>query len=769
MATDFKLLIVESPSKAKTLSNYLKGSGNFMVVATKGHIRDIPSKSGAILPEKNFEMQYEDIEKSAENVKSIKKAAKRASHVMLATDPDREGEAIAWHVTEILKESDLLEGKHISRVVFYQVTKKAVLQAIENPRDLDSNLINAQKTRRALDYLVGFNLSPLLWKKVKPGLSAGRVQSPALVMIHEREQEIREFESKDYFYVNAIANKEEITFLSKLVEFESDKVKQFYFEDKSHVEKTVEKIKNESNGFLEVTEVTRKKRNSNPPPPFTTSTLQQEAAKKYRFSTSKTMRIAQQLYEGLEVAGETKGLITYMRTDSVHVGIEAIADINKLISSKYGKEFCLPKPREFKSKSKNAQEAHEAIRPVNPMLEPEQVKGFLDQDQQKVYSLIWARTIASQMPVAVYSTLAIILKSGNALFKATGSTLISPGYLSLYREEQDETQETKDQKQKSAAESQKLPNIEVGDKVKLEKIDFSEHKTEPPPRFSEASLVKALEEYGIGRPSTYSAIISTITSRNYAELKERKFFPTDTGEVVARFLKSYFHMYVNYNFTADMENNLDLIALGEKDFLPILKDFWCKFENKVQEIEETVQRKDVTSQEIDEDCPECGKKLQLKLGKRGNFVGCSGYPDCSYTRSSIDSEAAPKDEVLDRKCPKCDSNLLEKQGRYGKFIGCSGYPKCKYIESGTKEESGPECPKCSENKLVKRFTKRGKIFYGCSGFPKCKYALWNEPLEEACPSCKWPILTIKISKKNGEEKICPECNTVVEQNGNKDK
>lgn len=752
------LLIVESPSKAKTLGSYLKGYGNFIVLATKGHVRDIPSKTGAIDPDKDFQMNYVDLEKSAENIAAIKKAAKRSETILLATDPDREGEAIAWHVVEILKESNLTSGKKISRVAFYQITKKALIEAIESPRDLDNNLINAQQTRRALDYLVGFNLSPLLWKKVKPGLSAGRVQSPALVMLNEREKQIKEFVSKDYYYVNLTAGKDSIDFESKLVEYEKEKIQQFYFEDKNHVIKVLESIKNNCSGELSVSEVTKKRRNNSPPPPFTTSTLQQEAAKKYRFSTSKTMRVAQQLYEGLDINGETKGLITYMRTDSVNIGKEAIDDVNSYIEEKFGKQFILKSPRVFKSKAKNAQEAHEAIRPVMPSLDPEKIRNFLDQDQFKIYYLIWARTIASQMPVAEYSTLSIILLSGDsAKFKATGSTLVNPGYLKVYKEEQDDTQNTKLQEQKQKNEAQNLPDLSVGDKITAKEYRFSEHATEPPPRYSEASLVKTLEEFGIGRPSTYASIISTLTARNYAEIKERRFFPTDTGEVVGRFLVNYFKNYVDYNFTANLENDLDLIALGDKENLPVLREFWQNLKSIIEEVEVTVQRQDVTSQEIDEKCPECQKNLQIKLGRRGNFIGCSGYPDCNYTRSSVDGESEPKDKILDRNCPECNASLVEKAGKYGSFVGCTGYPKCKYIES-TESDTGPECPKCKENKIKKRFTKRGKIFYGCGGFPKCKYALWNEPYEQKCRSCDWPILIKKITKKNGEELVCPECN-----------
>ena len=754
-----KLLIVESPSKAKTLSQYLKGQGKFTVLATKGHIRDIPSKSNAIDVSNNFKMTYETIEKSAQNVSAIIKAAKNADEILLATDPDREGEAISWHVCEALSEAGI--NKDTKRVVFYQVTKKAVLEAISSPRELDKNLISAQQTRRALDYLVGFNLSPLLWKKIKPGLSAGRVQSPALVMITEREQEIAAHVPVNYY--NIIANNvfNEINFQSKLIEYNSEKLEQFTIKDQTECQNIIESLTSQKPLTLKVADVTRKTRKSNPPAPFTTSTLQQEASKKYRFATSKTMRIAQQLYEGLEINGEQKGLITYMRTDSVHIGEEAIKEIGQFIQSKFGNEYSLASPRVFKSKSKNAQEAHEAIRPVSALLEPDKIKAHLDQDQYKLYKLIWARAIASQMQAAEYDTLTILFSHSNqAIFKSTGSTLKFAGYLKLYDIAVDETLS----KKTDDAVSQTLPDLKIDDVVNVQEYVFKEHVTEPPPRYSEASLVKSLEEYGIGRPSTYSAIISTLVARNYAELKDRRFFSTDTGTVVSRFLKNYFTKYVDYDFTANLENDLDNIALGEKQQLPILKEFWHDLDLLVQKIDETVKRSDVTSVELEEKCPECQKPLLQKLGKTGNFIGCSGYPDCSYTRSlNQDGEAKPNnDKVLDRKCPKCAEPLLEKQGKFGSFIGCSGYPNCKHIEASPENATDVVCPKCQTSNIVKRFTKKGKVFFACSGFPKCKYAIWNEPVATKCQSCDWPIMTKKVSKKSGEEIICPECNKTNE-------
>lgn len=748
------LLIVESPSKAKTLSQYLKGYGKISVLATKGHIRDVPSKNNAIDIENNFRMSYENIEKSAQNVAAIVKAAQKADKILLATDPDREGEAIAWHVCEILKEHNI--EKETARVVFYQVTKKAVVEAIENPRQLDENLIKAQQTRRALDYLVGFNLSPLLWTKIKPGLSAGRVQSPALVMITEREQEIAAHQPKEYFKVFAHNHKDDINFKSQLTELKSEKLEQFTIKDQKAATEIVKSLSEEPKLKLKVTDVKKRIRKSNPPAPFTTSTLQQEASKKYRFSTSKTMRIAQQLYEGLEVKGEQRGIITYMRTDSVSIASDAITEIRKFIASKFGDNHNLDKPRQFKSKSKNAQEAHEAIRPVNPLLEPDNIKQYLDQDQYKLYKLIWARAIASQMQPAEYDTLTVLFEHPyQAIFKTTGSTLKFAGYLAIYNIAVDETLS-----KKNDDEQQTLPKLELGDLVEVKEITFTEHVTEPPPRYSEASLVKTLEEYGIGRPSTYAAIISTLVSRNYVELKERRFYPTDIGGVVSKFLKNYFTKYVDYDFTANLEDDLDAVATGTKQFLPVMSNFWHDFDKLIKKVDVEVKRSDVTSTELEEKCPECDKVLLLKLGKSGNFVGCSGYPECNYTRSSVDpnAEKASPDKVLDRNCPKCSKSLVEKQGRFGSFIGCSAYPECKYIEASPENETNVTCPKCNTSKIVKRFTKRGKIFFACSGFPKCKYAIWNEPLAQACVHCNWPILTKKITKKSGEEIICPECN-----------
>jgi len=610
------LVIVESPAKAKTIEKYL--GKDFKVLASYGHVRDLIPKADAIDTEHGFTMKYQIIERNEKHVNKIIQFLKKADTLYLATDQDREGEAISWHLYELLKEKDLLEGKNVHRVAFNEVTKRAIKEAIDNPGDLSIDLINAQQTRRALDYLVGFNLSPLLWKKVQRGLSAGRVQSPALRLIVERELAIEAFDPKEYWTIEADVSKDtakgKSPFLSKLYIYNNEKMKQFSITDTETATTAREALLKAASGKLTVDKVEKKERKRNPSAPFTTSTLQQEAARKLRFSTQRTMRTAQNLYEGIDIGGETVGLITYMRTDSLHLADEAIAEIRDLIAERYGKNNLPDEVRVFKNKSKNAQEAHEAIRPTSVRHTPEEIKDKLKPDQYALYDLIWKRTMACQMIHATLDTVSVQLGcgAGNS-FRASGSTIKFPGFMSLYMEGNDDG--------KADDNSEKLlPELSEGEKIDLLEIRNEQHFTEPPPRFTEASLVKTLEEFGIGRPSTYASIISTLVNRNYVELESRRFTPTDIGRIVNGFLTEYFAKYVDYEFTADLEDELDCIARGEHEWVPLLEKFWSPFKQTVDHIEENVSRADVAqSRHIGTD-EETGKPISVRMGPYGPFV-----------------------------------------------------------------------------------------------------------------------------------------------------
>ena len=746
-----QLVVVESPAKAKTIKKYL-GKG-YDVLASYGHVRDLLPKEGAVDPDHDFRMKYEIIDKNKKHVDAIAKALEKADALILATDPDREGEAISWHLYEILKDRKALEGKDVKRVVFHEITQRAIQEAIEHPRGLSFELINAQQARRALDYLVGFNLSPLLWKKIRRGLSAGRVQSPALRLIVEREEEIERFVSREYWTIEAQARADGKEFPAKLVQHAGEKLSQFSIENEDQARSVVQAVEQAAGGRLTVTRVEKKQRRRNPAPPFTTSTLQQEAVRKLGFSASRTMRVAQQLYEGIDIGGETVGLITYMRTDSVTLAQDALDEIRGFIEERYGADQVPAKARTFKNKSKNAQEAHEAIRPTSVARTPESLKPYLNRDQYRLYELVWKRTVASQMIHATIDTVSVDLAAGDSVFRATGSTIRKPGFLSVYQEGLDDAK-------KDESEGRILPPLEEGQQVELLAVVPSQHFTEPPPRYTEATLVKALEEYGIGRPSTYASIISTLQQREYVEMDKRRFKPTDVGRIVNKFLTQHFDRYVDYDFTAHLEDELDAISRGEKEWVPVLKAFWEPFHARVEDKAKSVDRKDVTHEQLDEACPKCGRPLSIRLGRRGRFIGCTGYPECDYARSLDEDKDAVREapeKVEGRQCPKCGSDLLIRSGRYGKFIGCSAYPKCKYIEPLEKpEDTGVTCPECQKGTLLKRKSRYGKVFYSCSTYPDCKYAVWNPPLPEPCPKCGWPILTLKTTKRRGTEKVCPQ-------------
>ncbi len=605
------LLIVESPAKAKTINKYL--GKDFHVLASYGHVRDLRPKEGAVDTDNDFAMAYEVIERNEKHVDAIAKAAAKADTLYLATDLDREGEAISWHIAEILRERKLLEGKTLHRVVFSEITPHAIAEAVANPRKLSLDLVNAQQARRALDYLVGFNLSPVLWRKVQRGLSAGRVQSPALRMIAEREEEIEAFNAREYWSIQADCAHPDLRFSARLLKLRGKKFEQFDLTNDADAQAARSALLKSAQGRLVVSEVQSKERKRRPSPPFTTSTLQQEAARKLGFSTSRTMRLAQGLYEGVAIGSEgTEGLITYMRTDSVSIGNDAIAELRKVIARDFGPKALPETPNLYRSKSKNAQEAHEAIRPTSALHTPASVAAFLHDDQRKLYDLIWKRAVASQMQYATLNTVSIDLDAGdNSAFRASGTTVVDPGFLAVYEEGRDQKNAEDDD------EARKLPSMKIGEAVPLADILADQHFTEPPPRYSEASLVKTLEEYGIGRPSTYASIIQTLLAREYVTLDSRRFRPTDVGRAVAKFLSGHFAQYVDYDFTAKLEDELDAVSRGEEDWLPLMRKFWTPFKTLVEEKTESVDRAEASgSRELGVD-PASGKPITVRLGRYG--------------------------------------------------------------------------------------------------------------------------------------------------------
>ena len=605
------LLIVESPAKAKTINKYL--GKDFQVLASYGHVRDLKPKEGAVDPDADFAMSYELIEKNEKHVDAITKAAKNATSLYLATDLDREGEAISWHIAEILKQHNLLEGKALHRVVFSEITPHAIQEAVANPRKLSLDLVNAQQARRALDYLVGFNLSPVLWRKVQRGLSAGRVQSPALRMIVEREEEIEAFKAREYWTIEADCAHPDLRFSARLLKLRGKKFEQFDLTNEHDAHAARDALVKSAQGRLVVSEVQSKERKRRPSPPFTTSTLQQEAARKLGFSTSRTMRIAQGLYEGVSIGDEgTVGLITYMRTDSVSIGVDAIAELRKVIERDFGAKALPESPNLYRSKSKNAQEAHEAIRPTSALHTPASMAAYLNDDQRKLYDLIWKRAVASQMQHATMNTVSVDFDAGaDSAFRASGTTIVDPGFLAVYEEGKDQKNGEEDD------ENRKLPAMKIGEAVPLAEVLADQHFTEPPPRYSEASLVKTLEEYGIGRPSTYASIIQTLLNREYVLLDSRRFKPTDVGRAVAKFLSGHFAQYVDYDFTAKLEDELDAVSRGEEDWLPLMRKFWGPFKSLVEEKTETVDRAEASgSRDLGVD-PASGRPISVRLGRYG--------------------------------------------------------------------------------------------------------------------------------------------------------
>ncbi|MDX8409384.1 MAG: type I DNA topoisomerase [Mariprofundales bacterium] len=736
------VVVVESPAKSKTIEKYL-GKG-YKVLASYGHVRAFPKKDGSVDPDHDFAITYEIIADKKKRLDAIATALKKADALILASDPDREGEAIAWHVAEVMRERGLLEGKTVQRVTFHEITKKAITAAFDQPHQVNDCLVDAQQARSALDYLVGFTLSPLLWRKIRSGLSAGRVQSVALRLICEREAHIRSFKPKEYWTLDTGCKGKEGDFAARLHAEDGKALTKFAINDASGAKKMAKRI--EQTDFT-VAKVIKKQAKQNPSPPFITSTLQMDAARKLGFTARKTMQLAQKLYEGIEVDGERTGLITYMRTDSVTLSNDALNETRALIDQKYGNAFLPDHARRFKNKSKNAQEAHEAIRPSDVQRTPELLKSTLEGEQWRLYNLIWQRTVACQMAAAILDQVSVDINGDNLTLRATGSTLRFAGFRKLYIEGTDDNGS-------SDSKDRLLPPLTEGESISIASCTPNQHFTEPKPRFSEATLVKELEGHGIGRPSTYASILNVLRERNYVEMEKRRFMPTDVGEWVSKFLTASFDDIINTGFTADIEDKLDAVARGEAGWKPLLRDFWGPFKAAV-DVAAVAER---PVEESSEKCPECGKAMAIKLGRFGKFLACTGYPACKHAQP-ISKDGEPQEaeavELSDQKCEKCGSPMAIKHGRYGKFLGCSAYPKCKNIQPMEKPlDTGLTCPECGKGTFLEKKSRRGKIFYSCSTYPKCKNALWNKPIDRPCPECSAPFVTEKVTKRNGTEHLC---------------
>ena len=745
MAVAKNLIIVESPAKAKTISKFV--GKEYVVRASMGHVRDLPKSKIGVEVEKDFAPTYIISPEKKKILGELGGYIGKDTTVWLATDEDREGEAIGWHLLEALKHK---EDDHVKRIVFHEITKPAILHALETPRHLDHHLVDAQQARRVLDRLVGYELSPLLWKKIRYGLSAGRVQSVAVRFIVEREREIRAFKSEEYWSITANYKHDGSLFDGLLNKIEGKKAE---IGGQTFADKIVADLGGAEH-FVKLIEKKEVKRT--PPPPFTTSTLQQEAARKLGFSVKKTMMLAQIMYEGVDVFGETTGLITYMRTDSVNLSQTALTQANQVIEKEFGKEYLLEVPRTYKSK-KGAQEAHEAIRPVNMELHPQALKAFLDKDQLRLYELIWMRTIACQMKEAVLEQVGADIeprKNGTALsymFRATGQTIVFPGFMKAYTEGKDDPEE------ELQANEKLLPPLNEGDKVDLQKLLPEQHFTKPPARYTEASLVKKLESEGIGRPSTYAPTISTIIERGYITRDKKQLTPTDTAEVVNDLLVKHFPEIVDFKFTAKMEEDLDEVAEGKREWVPVIREFYVPFHKAIVEKDATLKKEDIVNETSTEKCEKCGSGMVIKLGRFGKFLSCANYPTCKNAKPLHAVEKTPEQvemekKLADKKCSKCGSAMVVKNGRFGAFLGCSAYPECKNIESIV-ISTGVKCSACGEGELsVRRTRKGGRTFYGCTKYPKCKFATWEKPVKN-CEVCKKGIV---VQTKEGVEK-CLTC------------
>lgn len=752
------LVIVESPAKAKTISRFL--GKDYKVLASMGHVRDLPKSKMGIEIEKDFEPTYQVSVDKKKVIKQLQDELKKAGVLWLATDEDREGEAIGWHLLKALK----VDPKKIpvKRIVFHEITETAIKKALEHPREVNMDVVDAQQARRVLDRLVGYELSPLLWKKVRYGLSAGRVQSVAVRLVVEREREILAFKPEEYWSIKALFEKQdkklkdhEKFFEAELAKFNNKKWAVDNEKDAKKVLKDLEKAD------YKVVSVEEKQVKRSPAPPFITSTLQQEASRKLNFSVKKTMMVAQQLYEGIDVGNGEVGLITYMRTDSVNLGPEALVSAKNVIEKEFGKQFALSEPRKFKGR-KSAQEAHEAIRPVEFALRPVEVKKYLDKDQFRLYELIWKRAVACQMKEAILNKVGVDIdaqhsgKSAGYTFRATGQTIEFPGFMEVYLEGQDHEED-------EAADGEKLlPKLSEGEEVDLDKLVDTQHFTKPPARYTEASLVKKLESEGIGRPSTYAPTISTIMARGYIEKEAKALRPTDVAMVVTDVLVENFSDIVDYKFTAEMEDHLDAVEEGTKKWVPMIRDFYTPFHANILEKDISLKKSDIVNEASDEICDKCQSKMVIKLGRFGKFLSCSNYPECKNAKpiEGGDSEKAAEvseavkemqEKYKDKKCEKCGEAMEVKTGRFGPFLGCSGYPKCKNIVAIV-VSSGVKCPKCETGQLIERRTKKGgRIFWGCDKFPKCKNATWNKPVD-ICEKCKG----LRVEDKEGNT-VCMDC------------
>ncbi len=737
------LVIMESPSKAGTVQGYL-GPG-YKVVASLGHVRDLAKSNLSVDVDNNFEPHYINIRGKTDIIKDLKKRYKSATKTYLATDADREGEAISWHLAQVLgiKEEDT------KRITFNEVTKSAVEDAIKNPRQIDMNLVNSQQARRILDRIVGYKLSPFLWSKVRSGLSAGRVQSVATRIIVDRENEINDFIPEEYWNITVTHTAEnDSEFKSKFYGTEKGKIE---LKNKEDADKILSSIRNRDFVVLSVKKSIKRK---SPQPPFTTSTMQQEASKKLGFRTDRTMRVAQELYEGLDIGSEnggTQGLITYMRTDSLRISTEAQQAAQSFIKNKYGDKYFPSTPNIFKSK-KNAQDAHEAIRPSNINLVPEQIKKYLSADQYKLYKLIWDRFLSSQMSAAEYNISKVDIGCGNYIFKSTGSTILFDGYLKLSDDRNDNTATADD-------EASALPALSEGEILQVKSINPEQHFTEPPARFNEASFVKYLEDEGIGRPSTYATIVSTIISRGYIKREGKTLVPTDLGKITTDLMIKNFPDIVDCKFTANMENDLDLISDGEVNMTEVLGKFYDKFISDLEKAEKDTSIPSLvnTVEETDMTCEKCGAKMIVKSGRFGKFAACPNYPNCKFTKPLIEKEIAAPTIVAEKGaekkiCEKCGAEMVLKVGKYGQFYACSNYPTCKNTMK-IQNEIGVPCPLCGEP-IVSKISRSKNVFYSCSTYPKCDFSSWDKPIAKKCPLCSSQLYIKKgkhlvVCKKEG--------------------
>jgi len=745
------LLIVESPTKAKTLKKFL--GNDYDIKASVGHLKDLPKNKLGVNLENNFEPEYITIRGKGRILKELRGAASKVETVYLAPDPDREGEAIAWHISKELKN---IPPKNIYRILINEFTPQSISQAFKNPGRINEDKIYAQQARRILDRLVGYMISPLLWKKVKRGLSAGRVQSVALRLICEREKEITSFVSQEYWSITAELEGNSLPqFQAKLYKIDQDKID---IKNDKDADKIVEDLREKE--FI-VHDIEKKKKQKKPLPPFITSSLQQEASRKLGFSVKKTMIIAQQLYEGVDLADQgTVGLITYMRTDSNRIAVEAQNEARKFIIKEYGEEYLPKNPPIYKSK-KGAQEAHEAIRPSLPLHPPERAKPFLSKDQYSLYTLIWNRFLSSQMCPAIIDSTRVYIMAGKYLLLASGSVVVFQGYTKVYEEGKNNNKKTEDNE-----EDVLLPDLKKGERLRLIDIVPHQHFTQPPPRFTEATLVKELEDKGIGRPSTYATILNTIRNREYVDEENRKFHPTELGMIVMKLLVENFPRIMDVKFTAEMEDRLDKIEEGNKGWVETLRDFYSPFSKNLDRAEKNMINLKKEIEPTDIKC-ECGDEMVKRWGRYGYFLACQ---KCGNTQSIKREDTSDKriEEMRSEKCEKCGSSLVVKSGKYGDFLACSEYPKCRYTKSIT---FGVSCPEkgCSGN-LVERKTKKGKIFYGCSNFPRCKFAIWEKPIPMSCPHCNHEYLVLRWDKKEKRNFLtCPnkECGYRDEGEGDK--